>query len=168
MGTYYYYVNALDTTYRTWAEYGSSPFLGAIDYNVNYVKSLTGVNKREGVFDFPNAGAESSETIDKVYLEVYHRDGEDPDYGYAPPSVYVYDGSTWTPFACAAKANWAWDTIDISSKINTWAKVNACRAYLACALATSDQASDVDCMRLKVTTVTVAKKQVMDGFVFVD
>jgi len=157
MGTYYYYVNADDETYKEWNRIGINPYLGAIDYPANYIYQMYLLNKREGIFDFQNSGAENSETLSNVYIEIYTRGYEDPDYGYPIIKVYVWDGSSWqwydTPILTGT---FGWKTIDISAFINSWAKVDGCRAYLV-TQNVGDQGVDVDCMRLKVIT-TVAPK----------
>jgi hypothetical protein len=171
MGEYYYYVNSFSGTYTDWTRVGTSPYLNAVDYPANYVY-ITGTqrNKRIGYFGFQDAGAEQSETISKVYVEINGYASFDPDIGYPTVNLYVYDGSTWTLFSSIALTSTKqWISIDVSSIINTWAKVNACQIYLVYTGYTSLQDALVDAARIKVqTAVAVVKRPIMDGLIYVE
>lgn len=155
MPTYYYYTNSFDGTYLDWIEFGTSPYLSAIDYPTNYISAPLGTHKCEGIWNFPNSGAENAETLNSVEIEIYSTESEDPDLGYPTLSIYVYDGSSWTLFTKSMDTGaWSWKAKDISSVINTWAKLDACKIYYRISLV-GDQTLLIDCMRLKATTTAV-------------
>jgi hypothetical protein len=135
-----------------WTETGSSPYLSAIDAPTNHVSTITGSLKREGIWDFPNSGAENTETLNNVYVEVYARGVNDPDLGYATLTIYVSDGSTFTSYSKSINsASWTWFTVDVSAKITTWAKLDACRVYFRASTSLT-QYIDVDCLRLQAVS----------------
>jgi len=153
---YYYYVNSFSGTYVDWESVGTSPYLNAVDYPSNYVY-IAGAksNKKIGNFGFQDAGSEQSETISKVFVEINGYASEDPDIGYPAVRLYVYDGSTWTLYSyIPLTSTKQWISVDVSSKINTWAKVNACQIYLVYIGYTPFQDALVDTARIKVQTIT--------------
>jgi hypothetical protein len=153
---YYYYVNAFDATYVTWVEIGSSPYLSTQNQPTDYIYYLgVGTGKQEGNWDFADSGAENSETISTVELEVYGKADPDPEFELNPTIyAYVWDGSTWTYFNMSTLFTgvWGWRSISILSKINSWAKVDGCRLYIKYTGFDTLQNCYVDAARLKVTT----------------
>jgi hypothetical protein len=149
---YYYYADAFDGTYTQWTVIGASPYLGTIDYPVNFI-NLGGVyyHFKEGIFSFPASGAEHSQIFSKAELEVYGKAVYDLDLG--PPSViaFVWDGSSWTPYDVVLNEDWGWVTVDISDKINTWAKLDGCRVYLEYNGYVTTYGAQIDAMRLTAT-----------------
>lgn len=167
---YYYYVNAFDSTYTQWTVNGASPYLGAIDYPANYITMAGNFQGfKEGIFDFPNSGAENGETLQNVFVEVYHKSTFDPDLGCPAVTAFVYDGSSWTSYDVSNinDSVWEWISADISAVINTWAKLDACRVYLQYDGYVSSYGTQVDCMRLKATTAAPpavgAKRRLLVG-----
>jgi len=155
MTTTYYYTNVFDATYVDWTEVGSSPYLGAIDYPVNYIISVTGASKFEGIWDFPNSGAENSETLTGVTVDLYASSVDDKEIGKAGILIWVYDGTSWTALTTLTPdTTFSWKSKDISSIINTWAKLDACRIYIRTTTALT-QSVIVDCMRLTATSTPV-------------
>jgi hypothetical protein len=171
MGEYYYYVNSFTGTFVDWTRVGTSPYLNAVDYPANYVR-ITGVqsNKKIGYFGFQDAGSEQSETINKVFIEINGFVGEDPDIGYPTVDLYVYDGSTWTLYSgIPLTGTKQWISIDVSTKINSWAKVNACQIYLVYFGYSTLHGATVDAARIKVqTAVAVVKRPIMDGLIYAE
>jgi len=156
---YYYYVNADDLLYGQWtSRNGDSPYLNAIDYPNNYIYNIAGLPARkEGVYDFQNHGAESAEAITKVELEVYTLGVEDPDTGMPTLSGYIWNGAAYSAIASQLAPDvWGWLTWDITATIGTWAKVDSMRCYLLTTCGGASAEIWADCMRLKVTTATVA------------
>jgi len=143
-------VNAFDSTYLEWSETGSSPYLSTINYPTAFIGQLDSTTKREGYFDFTNSGSENTETLNNVYVECYLRAVDDIDSGFPALSAYVYDGSTWNLFTVQVNNYvFAWKTVEITSKINSWSKVDGCRVYLS-VKCWAEGSITVDCMRLKV------------------
>jgi len=163
--TTYYYTNDRDTTYQQWGRIGTTPYLSAIDYPVNYIIAPDGRVKKEGIWDFPNSGSENAETLNNVYVEVYCLGGEDPDLGMPSLKIYVYDGSTWQSYSLTTPASWSWLIFNVSAFINTWAKLDACQVYLDNVLIVSGSI-DVDCLRLRAVSTPAAVTRKSMGFIF--
>ncbi|MEM4704267.1 MAG: hypothetical protein QXJ02_04290 [Candidatus Bathyarchaeia archaeon] len=153
MGAYTYLVNAFSNTFSEWQKMGSSPYLNAVDAPANFVRRASGANKRIGYFDFQDSGAEKAETLDRVYLELYLRASDDPETGFPSLKAFVYNGQSWTAFNIPADSLfWAWKTVDVTSVIDCWEKVDGCRVYLQATCGT-DAWVEVDCMKIKASTV---------------
>jgi hypothetical protein len=151
---YYYYCDGRDTDYTQWSRAGSTPYISAIDYPTNYV-SVNGVHTawREGDFFFADPGAETSETLDKVYIEIYAKGSEDPDLGYPSVSAEVWDGSTWTAFYFPGLSDsFAWLSVECTSKINSWAKLQNAQVRLRYTGTLTVHSVTVDAARFKATT----------------
>lgn len=149
-------MNAFDSTYLDWVETGSSPYLNAQDQPTNKVSLNTGFDKKEGIWNFVNSGAESSETISQVYLEVYQLGSEDFDFGLPSLAVVYWDGAAWRTIYIASTSAWGWrSSANLAAFLNTWAKIDGCKAYFNQSLA-GTQTIEVDCMRIKVVTSVAA------------
>jgi hypothetical protein len=163
--TTYYYVNSFDNTTRQWTEVGASPWLDTINYPTAYIHT-TSNTKTHRAFGFPNSGAENAETLTKVELELYCMGEEDPDVGTPSISVYISDGVTWTSMGnMPTPLAWAWVAKDITSKINTWAKLDACQLYVI-SVTPVGMHIWLDAARLKATSTPVAgaaKKRLLVG-----
>jgi len=163
-------VNAKDDTYKEWTEIGAKPFLSAIDFPANYISKANGLPSRDGIFDFDDSGPlENIETLTKVELEVYLGAVDDPDTGFPVLTAWVWDGVSYTAFTVPVdNYAWAWKSVDISSKINTWAKLDGCRVYLR-VLCGAEASINADAMRLKATTVppVVARHPIGNGLTWV-
>jgi len=166
--SYEYAVTGFDSTYLQWVENGASPYLGAVDYPTNWIYQLEGGNKKEGNFSFADSTmAQQAETLTKVELSIRRYDEDSPDTGAPVLRAYVWDGSAWTYFDVPASLfAWAWKTVDITSVIDTWAKLDGCKIYLSVVVGPGGL-SEVDAAKLiATTTVPSKKKPVGDGLTF--
>jgi hypothetical protein len=122
------YTNAFDSAYVAWIEVGDSPYLQ--NSSADYIYRLTSktLTHKEGRWTFP--GSAGSGTINSVKLRfMTYRTKLD---GESCVKVYVWDGASWV---LAGNLNlfslsYAWEEIDVSSILNTWAKINGAKVYL--------------------------------------
>jgi len=169
MPTYYYMVNGFSNARTGWIRTGASPYLDAIDYPANLIAANVAKKGDIGDFSFQDPGSEKdTESLTSVYLEIYANGDPDPDIGYAPCQLYIYDGSTWFNLGSVMPTSWAWYSKDVSSQIDTWSKVISALAYFS-AIPLVLQVIRIDAARLKVNTVPApaVPKIMMDGLVFV-
>ena len=154
MTTTYYYVTAFDNARTGWTKYGSSPYLSVIDYPTNYIAISDVTDVETGDYDFADSGAENSEIIDSVTIEIYRYDKLN-----APGDVYVYvwNGSAWIYVGGFEISNavWSWKSLDVSAVLNSWAKIDSARLYLR---GTADELclTRIDCARIKVVSHAAA------------
>lgn len=159
------YVNGFDNTYLDWTRVAPSPYLDTI--GSGYVSAIIGSNKKSGIFDYEDTALTPLSAV----LDFYAWGTPDPDLGYLGFYVYVYDGSSWQ---CAgliqlSQATGRWYSLDVSSILNSQAKVNAARTYLQSTIRAGLWSTiTVDCGRINFMYAEVAKKEIMDGLVFVD
>jgi len=159
MTTTYYYVNAFDNARPDWIKYGASPYLGTIDYPANYIFTGGGADgtliEETGNYDFQNSGSENAEVIDSVAVEFYKKDCLNNP---ASVRVYVWNGSAWVDVGVLALSNnvWGWISIDVSSVIDSWSKVDGCRVYLKGTSSRATQCTGIDCARLNVVSHAAA------------
>lgn len=119
------FVNALDDTFREWSEVGDSPFLNDLDANY-IIEAATGTDK-EGYFDFANS-AVGAGTINSVKVSL-----EAKFYQYVKSfKLFVWNGSEWIDFGTITPsgADYAWEDVDVSASIDSWAKIDGCRVYV--------------------------------------
>jgi len=136
------YVNADDGTKTDWTRVGTSPYLGAIDYNTNYV-NVSANSKDVGDFDLADSG-KSTETINSVTVQIYARQTSSKAL-----EVFVWDGSTWTSLGSQTlTTSWRWENYTATTVLNTWTKIDAAKIYLHTLSPTGTY--EVDCARLKV------------------
>jgi len=136
------YVNADDGTRTDWTRVGTSPYLDAIDYNVNYTHAL-GMNLEVGDFGFADSG-KSTEQISTVEVQLYVRHSSAKQL-----YVFVWDGSSWTSLnKIAISASWGWVNWTAITVLDTWTKIDAAKIYLRTDF--SSGTYEADCARLKV------------------
>ena len=123
------YTNAFDNTYVAWVEVGSSPYLHASD--ADYIDKLTSktTTYKEGNWSFPNSAGSGTITSVKLRFEVKRSDLLGDDLGV---TVYVWNGASWISVGILAldSTSYAWEEIDVSSILDTWAKINGAKVYL--------------------------------------
>lgn len=127
-----------------WTRVGTTPYLSSQDQPTNYVWTAT--KKAEiGDWSFANTARPPTDTINSVTLYVYGQSaGVSGDNTF-----YIWDGSSWTDAVLPALPNtWNWVSVDLSTLLNTWTKIDAAQLYIAHANTTNR--SDVDAARLAV------------------
>jgi hypothetical protein len=136
------FVDSLDSTYAEWSTSGTTPYLGD---NGDYI--YTDVNdERHGYFGFADMGGQV-ETLTSVTISCEAKalaTGLKID-------VYIYNGS-WNFVGQLSSLTSSYDyyDIDISSLINTVAKINGCKAYFQADLSS---AYDVYIRRAKLVVI---------------
>jgi len=126
-GTLELYVDSFDNSRTQWTRHGSSPYLDAQDQPSNYVEVPQGQeleNQRIGDFGFEDAG--QSGQINSVFLYLYCRRAEEQDTA----RVYLWDGSSWGSAISWSNAAWGWQSWDVSSRLDTWSKIDGALIYL--------------------------------------
>ncbi|MCJ7424960.1 hypothetical protein MUP01_11950 [Candidatus Bathyarchaeota archaeon] len=118
------YTNAFDASRVAWVETGVSPYLH--DTNIDWIGTNI-ANVEEGDWAFPvSAGSDAINSV-KVRLENYVT-----ALGCGLVRVYVWNGAIWSLAGSVGGASlvYAWEEIDVSAILNTWAKINAAKVYL--------------------------------------
>ncbi len=108
-----------------WTVVGSPPYLG--DTDGDYIYSKTDLTE-EGDYGFADLSSAGSITSVTLYLECYGDDAPNDDSF----DVYVFDGSSWTNEGNIAPSTTAWgtyETLDLSTKLNTDVKINNAQVY---------------------------------------
>jgi len=156
--TGYKYVDGFTSTYLEWIEYGSSPYLSAIDYPTNYIYlGINQVGKKEGNFSFSDSTAlEKTYTLTDVKVQFYGYGEEDIDIGPPTVSVCIYDGSTWSPeHFVEVYAGFAWySTVTLFDHVSTWTELDAALIYVKGYTSGTMQILIGDCARLIITYTT--------------
>ena len=118
--------NAFDSTWTSWTEVGSSPYLNAQDQPTNYIRrNYYYPSQNEGWFDFPDTTLTG--TL-RVNISVYCNN--DDGAGNERADVYVDytgTGSGSLVGSVAQHTSWQYDTIDLGS--HTVSEVNNLRVY---------------------------------------
>jgi len=126
-----------------WALVGTSPYLNEVDYPSNYIHTSSR-NAREGYFGFQNSGVETITTVD---LEINGRTDRQSDL----VQMRIYDGSTWFDLGLIRlPATFEWLSMDVTSYLNTWEKINAAQLWLQLSAADNRGHVYVDCARIRV------------------
>jgi hypothetical protein len=117
------YTNAFDDSLLVWTEVGSSPYLS--DSDANYIYTSTNLAK-EGNWTF--ATSAGSGTINSIKLR-FEANVTVADCGGF--DVYVWNGASWVNVGTIyPTTTMAWNEIDVSSTLNTWAKINGVEVYI--------------------------------------
>jgi len=122
------YTNSFDSTYVAWFEIGNTPYLQ--DTNTDYIQedSAMLVTYKEGCWSFPNSAGSGTINSVKLRFEAMRSNAG----GDAAVAVYVWDGTSWVNIGSLASisTSYAWAEIDVSSTLNTWAKINGAKVYV--------------------------------------
>ena len=122
------YTNSFDSTYVAWFEIGSTPYLQ--DTNTDYIQedSARLVTYKEGCWSFPNSAGSGTINSVKLRFEAMRSNAG----GDAVVAVYVWDGTSWIAIGNLApiSTSYAWVEMDVSSTLNTWAKINGAKVYV--------------------------------------
>jgi hypothetical protein len=127
------YTNNFDSTYTAWTETGVTPYLHDSDADYISRASSTLLTYKEGNWSFPSSAGYGTIYSVKLRLEMTRSDVNGDAYLY----IYVWDGSSWvqlSPFLIPSTV-YAWYEFDVSSILNTWAKINGAKVYVELGLA---------------------------------
>ena len=123
------YVNAFDNGLHAWTAVGNSPYLH--DTDADYIDRLTSKTAvyDEGAWFFPNSAGSNTINSVKLRFETHRNKLTADDDGVV---VYVYDGTSWINAGSipVTGTSYAWEEIDVSSILNSWAKINGAEVYL--------------------------------------
>ena len=141
------YVNGFDNSFTGWTRVGSSPYLSAIDYPSNYISAIANYSETIGVFDFADLGTYGG---GKIYLEFYCNTNST---GADEIATFLWNGTNFGAIGSVYPApTWGWQSIDITTKINSTSMVNGAKVYFVPVGATemSNSLLKVDAMRLRI------------------
>jgi hypothetical protein len=144
------YVDSFDNNKTGWEPLGLAPYLDAIDSS--YVRTNTN-GAETGCYWFADSG-KSDETIDSVKLAVYCRYESSGDEEI---KTYIYDGTSWVqgPNTKPLGTSLTWIEVDVSSILDTWAKIDSAGFYMVYLKVGSKAVfSDVDACRLIINYST--------------
>jgi len=117
--------------WRGWSRTGTQPWLGAADWNVNYIYS-SATNDQMGYWGFQDVPTWITCSAVKLRIKTWQTGGDGSDN----LNIYLNDGSGWPgtlypviPTSTAAPGDYK--EIDVSSFLNTTAKINAALMRLA-------------------------------------
>ena len=128
---------------RGWTKVGSSPYLNEIDYLSNYIHTSTRLAE-EGYYGFQDS---SSTEITSVFLDINGMTVRRNDV----IRIRIYDGTTWIDLGSASlPTSFGWTSIDITSYLNTWGKINAAQLWFQFSATNNAGHVYVDCARLRV------------------
>jgi len=117
------YVNGFDLTYTDWSTSGISPYINDSD---DYIYTMAWDGAEEGNFTFADT-VHSGDTFNfvEIYFECYQEgSGEWFD-------VWIYDGSSWTDIGdITPDSSYSWKSMNVTSKIDSWTKVDSCQIYV--------------------------------------
>jgi len=120
------YTDAFDNTVRMWAEVGSSPYLQDSDDDYVWIQVLSG---QHGDWTFPVSAGSGTINSVKIRLEGYVGESY-PDTRFI--AVYVWNGSWFeTAGIIYPNTDYAWHEFDVTSILDTWAKINGAKVRIA-------------------------------------
>lgn len=112
------YTDAFSETSVEWTETGASPYLD--DSDSNYISTSTDA-QLESYWTFPNTSA--SGTLNSVKLRFEATRSAIPENTF---KIEVWDGSEWVDMGTVTlPSSYGWVEKDVSSAINSWAKVDS-------------------------------------------
>jgi len=117
------YTNAFSARLTAWIETGNSPYLQ--DTNTDFIE-MEEESGDEGDWTFPNSAG--SGTINSVKLRLEARKSAATS---GSTRVYVWDGSAWISLgSLSLTTSYAWYELDVTSILNSWAKINGAKVYV--------------------------------------
>ena len=117
------YTNAFSARLTAWIETGNSPYLQ--DTNTDFIE-MEEESGDEGDWTFPNSAG--SGTINSVKLRLEARKSAATS---GSTRVYVWDGSAWKSLGgLSLTTSYAWYELDVTSILNSWAKINGAKVYV--------------------------------------
>jgi len=146
-------VNGFDNTRTGWTRVGTSPYLNLVDYPLNYIyQSAGGVE----IGDFSFANLASPYLGGQVFVEINARSSDGDD----AVEVWLYDegSATWVlvdTLTAPLPPTWL-ATVDVSSILDTTAKINAAKVYLVKKTNGAQGEVRVVAMRLRIFQGVVA------------
>jgi len=106
------YVDSFDAVDDGWTKVGTSPYLDTQNQPTDYIYSA-GRNKNSGNYGFTNSSG--SGTINSVTLYIYA-------YGVASADFTTLLSGTDT--GLGPPTSWGWVSVDVSTILDTWTKIN--------------------------------------------
>lgn len=109
---------------KEWSTYGAEPWLDSKDEDASYITTNT-INKTMSYFTFQDTTLSTISLCNLMWQTRFAG-----LVGWASYSVYIWDGA-WQFVTNVSEGDPAWKTItrDVTSYLNTPAKVNAARLY---------------------------------------
>jgi hypothetical protein len=113
-------VNSYDLTYNQWNKYGVSPYLHDDDNAGNYIAKQASAQK-DGYYGFSDLPSEiTSFSSVTLKIKTWNR-----------PYVYLWNGASWVQvFTYTDQSGWTYSEVDVSSQLDTVAKVNGAKIYV--------------------------------------
>ncbi|MFX0014823.1 MAG: hypothetical protein ACFFB2_00520 [Promethearchaeota archaeon] len=127
-------VDSWEITRNKWAKTGASPYLDNQTQpevnEVHGVANAVGSKNGDEMGDFGFQDINILGTLASVKLRVYgHASPSYPTETYF--SVHLWNGSAWNEVMdFSNEPNFIWKEVDVSTYINTWAKVNSSKIFL--------------------------------------
>ena len=123
------YVDGCNGAKTQWTTMTNTPYLDNNDSSL--IHEDKSASMEAGDFSFANTTTGGTDTINSVilYFECQADDGPSND-GF---DVHINDGGGFTNegnVAPTANSSYGWDTLDVSSKLDTWTKIDAATMYL--------------------------------------
>ncbi|MCK5122967.1 MAG: hypothetical protein KAQ87_02360 [Candidatus Pacebacteria bacterium] len=123
------YVDGCSGAKTQWTTMTNTPYLDNNDGSL--IHEDKSASMEVGDFSFANTATGGTDTINSVilYFECQSDDGPSND-GF---NVYIDDGEGFTNegnVSPTSNGSYGWDTLDVSAKLNTWAKIDAATMYL--------------------------------------
>lgn len=123
-GTLHLVIDALDATWTQWDEIGTNPYLHNTQTTDRIETIATG--NQHGWFTYTNSGKSAEDiTFVKIIITVYG-DGNDAVHVYLHDGVSEHDLGSLT----GDPETWTDEVIDVTSILNTWAKIDAAKIRL--------------------------------------
>lgn len=134
----------------TWTRVGTSPYLDAIDYPVNYVHNTAKDDETvgEGIREFTFEDMPEY-PITESYVDLYCKgDGDDTIW------VFLWDGSSWVGVGIITPTtSWSWQSLRIDGYgFGTYDKINGAKLWLVKKTSKKANVIEVDCAKLRVIT----------------
>jgi tetratricopeptide (TPR) repeat protein len=142
LGSEYLYVDGFDWTRDDWIEVGSSPYLDAVD-DTNRIYTSTG-NDKQGEFSFDDTTIPG--TFTSSYIELYSKQDGAGEY----IEVNLDDGTGLTQIGTITPnvGSYTWQSIDVSSYLDTRAKVDGATMRVVYEKDGPGGIVDLDCARI--------------------
>lgn len=145
-----YFVNGfIDNRDPDWTLVGTSPYLSSVNYPTDYIYTSTDLTL-SGDYDFADPGApETGYNIVSVSVQLYCMESTATNNLI---EVFMYDGTTWqtTPGTVNPGTTWTWQSISLTSFLDTWTKITNAKMYVR-AYITTAATLYIDAAKLTVT-----------------
>jgi len=145
-----------DTTYYAWTEYGTAPYLSAIDWTSgkggNYIQEESAAGS-QGWFGFPSTTGPAG-GVYTVNISIYCNNDDGPADDYADVITDFTGGSGTDIGDCAGHTAWAYDNFTVTN-CDTATEVAALRVYFAYVKSGGGDDVRIDYVRIGVSWVAI-------------